>query len=73
MITNAEFSGYAVILWDVPTRSDHPVVTTDANEWVVARNTDGETHLVLFFDLKPGVEIRIVIRRADSSTALLPL
>ncbi len=59
MKTDAAFSDYAILLWDIPTRPHHPAITTNAKEWLIARNTDGETHLALFFDLKPGVEIEV--------------
>lgn len=61
MKTDAEFPDYAILLWAIPTVSKCPVLTTNAKEWLIARNTDGETHLALFFDLKPGVEIEVTV------------
>jgi hypothetical protein len=40
------------------------MIETNASEFVLAKNTDGEYHLVLFFDLRPGVEIRVSIPKA---------
>ena len=33
-------------------------------DFVLARNTDGEFHLVLFFDLYPDAELRVTVRDA---------
>jgi hypothetical protein len=38
-------------------------VETDAREHVLACNTRGEWHLVLFFDLAPGVQVHVRLRR----------
>ena len=32
---------------------------TDAKECIVVWNRDGEVHLVLFFDLKPDVQLQV--------------
>ena len=59
-----EFKDFAIALWGLPSESrlDPGQIETNANEFVLARNTDGEQHLVLFFDLRPNVEIRVTIR-----------
>ncbi|MBI3921962.1 MAG: hypothetical protein HY318_11145 [Armatimonadetes bacterium] len=63
MLTSAESQDYAVCLWGLPTRErlSPAAIATNAKEFVLARNTDGEQHLVLFFDLRPGVEIEVVL------------
>jgi len=63
MLTEAEFPDYAVALWNVPP-TDPARIETNAKEIVRARNTDGETHLVLFFDLRPGAEVWVRVRHA---------
>ncbi|MBI4551317.1 MAG: hypothetical protein HY710_03565 [Candidatus Latescibacteria bacterium] len=64
MKTSAEFQDYAIALWGVPAASPCRV-DTDAKECVIARNTEGEVHLVLVFDLKPDVEIQVTVFPVD--------
>ena len=40
---------------------------TDAKECILAKNTDGEFHLVLVFDLRPGARIQVTLREPNSS------
>jgi hypothetical protein len=64
LLTSAEFEDYAICLWDLPAAA-HPEaarIETNAKEFLLARNTEGEYHLVLFFDLKPNAEIRVTLR-----------
>ncbi|MFH1267664.1 MAG: LamG domain-containing protein [Planctomycetota bacterium] len=67
MQTAAEFPDYAIALWSLPEDFDPgAAIETTAKEHLLARNTDGEHHLILFFDLKPNVEIKVEIgRRQD--------
>jgi hypothetical protein len=62
--TAAEFPDYAVCLWGLPDDVDPngPVETT-AREAIMARNLQGECHLVLCFDLGPGARIEVNLRR----------
>jgi hypothetical protein len=57
MLTEAEFPDYAIALWELPdefTRNPNLfTVETNPKEYVLAKNTDGEYHMVLFFDLVP--------------------
>ena len=66
VVFKGEFKGFAIALWSLPTESslDPSMIETNASEFVLAKNTDGEYHLVLFFDLRPGVEIRVSIPKA---------
>ena len=48
------------------------MIDTDAKEFVLARNTDGEHHLVLFFDLRPNTEIRVSILDARIGAEATP-
>ena len=66
MRTEASFQDYAVALWDVPAAysPDRARIETNAKDFVLARNTDGEFHLVLFFDLHPDAELRVTVRDA---------
>ena len=62
-----EFKNFAITLWGLPAESrlEPSMIDTNANEFVLARNTDGEHHLVLFFDLRPNAEIRVTIRKVS--------
>ena len=58
--TESRFRDYAIAVWGLPKEFDPDVpVTTDAKECIVVRNTNGEHHLVLFFDLEPDVRIEV--------------
>jgi len=63
MQTQGTFPDYAMALWDVPVRDSArpPVIKTNAREHLLVRNTCGEVHLVLWFDLKPDAEISVVL------------
>ena len=52
------------MLWDVPRAlAENPSrIETNAKEFLLARNTDGEFHLVLFFDLEPDAEICVSLK-----------
>lgn len=64
LVTDTEFDDYAIALWEIPTAyvSDRSRVETNAKDAVLAKNKDGEFHMVLFFDLRPRTELRIAIR-----------
>lgn len=64
MLTGAELQDYALCLWGLPKEAcpEHSRIETNAKEFVLARNTDGEYHLVLFFHLRPNAELRVTIR-----------
>jgi len=64
MVTTERFEDYAIALWDLPKEADpeHAEVRTNAAEAVLARNTDGEYHLVLRFDLGPEAEVHVELR-----------
>ncbi len=66
MRTEASFPNYAVALWGVPAAfsPDRSRIETNAKDFVLARNTDGEFHLVLFFDLHPDAELQVTVRDA---------
>jgi hypothetical protein len=62
MQTDAEFPDYAIALWDLPSDfNPAAAIATTASDHILARNTAGEHHLILFFDLKPGVELRVTV------------
>ena len=66
MQTEAEFPEYAICIWGLPEAFDGDAehIETNANEFILAKNTDGERHLVLVFDLKPELEIDVLLRTA---------
>ncbi|MEI8042820.1 MAG: hypothetical protein WCL11_15520 [Verrucomicrobiota bacterium] len=63
MQTAGSFTNYAIALWNVPVRDGArpPLIRTNAREHLLVRNNCGEAHLVLWFDLKPGAEISVVL------------
>jgi hypothetical protein len=69
MGTQATFSDYAIALWDVPPvfNGDPANVQTNASEVIVVWNRHGEYHLVLFFDLRPDLELRVSLARTGIS------
>ena len=68
MQTERSFADYAIALWDLPATAgqDRSRVRTSAKDFILARNTDGERHLVLFFDLEPGLEIEVTLMEPSS-------
>jgi len=65
MKTQTSFPGYAIALWNLPVEyaADTSDIHTTAQSYMLVKNTDGETHMVLYFDLKPGAELKIVLRK----------
>jgi hypothetical protein len=64
MLTQSEFQDYAIALWGLPAAfsRDQSRVETSAKEFILAKNTDGEFHLILVFDLKPDAELQVTLR-----------
>ncbi len=64
MRTEAHFPDYAIALWNVPMAytTDRTRIETNAKDFLLVKNTGGECHLVLFFDLEPGGEIQVKLR-----------
>ena len=64
MLTSAHFKDYAIALWGVPAMfsPDRSRIETNAKDFLLARNTDNEFHLVLFFDLEPDLELYVTVR-----------
>ena len=69
MKTQVSFPGYAIALWGLPVdyRADPKDITTTAQSYTLARNTEGETHMVLWFDLKPDAGLEVVLRKPLSA------
>lgn len=65
MKTTTNFPGYAIALWGLPMDYKTPTgdIQTTAQSYTLVRNTDGETHMVLYFDLKPDAEVQVVLRK----------
>jgi len=65
MQTTATIKDYVICLWGLPTR--YPMepgdIQTNATGTQPAANTSGETHLVVFFDLRPDAEITVLLRK----------
>ena len=65
MKTEAVFPGYAIALWGLPIdyRTSPEDIATTAQSYTLVKNVDGETHMILYFDLKPGAEVQVVLRK----------
>ena len=62
-LTSTEpFEDYMIALWGLPDRFD-PVapIRSNAKDHIVARNLDGEYHLVLVFDLRPETRLWVSV------------
>ena len=61
--TDSPLKDYAIVLWGIPLPfvKDAQRIRTNADEAIPARNVDGEFHLILCFDLVPGLEINVRI------------
>jgi hypothetical protein len=74
--TTAESSGdfpiYAICLWNIPddfaSDPDPKRITTNAREFLIAKNTDHQYHLVLKFDLKPDAVLDVRIAASGTKT-----
>jgi hypothetical protein len=72
MDTQETFPDYAIALWGLPESFDPLApVETNAKECLLTKNTDGEHHLVLFFDLAPdaALDVTITIKHAAQEPA----
>lgn len=69
MKTQSSFPGYAIALWGLPINytSDPKDISTTAQSYILAKNVNGETHMVLYFDLKPDAEVRVVLRKPKAA------
>jgi len=63
ILTKAEFPDYVMGLWNMPDgfSPERFRIETDAKEFLLAKNTDGEFHLILFFALQPNAELHITL------------
>ena len=57
------FEDYAIALRGVPAAysSDRSRVVTNAKDFIIAKNRDGEFHLVLFFALEPDTMLHVSV------------
>jgi len=69
MKTTAVFPGYAVALWGLPIdyRTPPDDIVTTAHSYTLVRNAEGETHMVLYFDLRPDAQLNVVLRKPAST------
>jgi hypothetical protein len=60
----AEFPNYALCLWAIPApfSADRTRVDTTAKDFILVKNTAGEFHLVLLFDLVREMELVVNVR-----------
>lgn len=59
MRTGEKYKDYAIAVWDLPEFDTRKPIKTNAKEYHLVHNTDGDYHLVLVFDLVPGKIIEI--------------
>jgi hypothetical protein len=52
-------------LWGLPIDYTTPAedISTTAQSYTLAKNVDGETHMILHYDLKPDAEVWVVLRK----------
>lgn len=64
MKTEAQVEDYAIALWGIPMQPplDRSRIETDATDFMLAFNTAGEVHMVLFFVLRPGARVTVTVR-----------
>ena len=66
METAGNFENYAIALWELPApfaqNPDPERIQTNAKEFVLVKNTDGEYHMVLFFDLAPDYVLNVELQ-----------
>jgi hypothetical protein len=69
MKTKASMPGYAIALWNLPVKygADPGDIQSTAQSYTLVKNTDGETHMVLYFDLKPDAVLKIVLRKPKAN------
>ena len=69
MKTPVSFPGYAIALWNLPVEygGDPGDIHTTAQTYTLVKNTDGETHMVLYFDLRPGDELKVILRKPKTA------
>lgn len=69
MKTAAELPGYAIALWGLPIdfRTPPDDIDTTAQSYTLVKNVEGETHMVLHFDLKPDAELSVVLRKPKAT------
>ena len=63
MRTGEKYNDYAITVWDLPQFDTQKPIKTNAKEYHLVYNTDGEYHLVLVFDLTPGKIIEVELTR----------
>jgi hypothetical protein len=56
-------------LWGLPINYKTPPedIATTAQSYTLAKNVDGETHMILYFDLKPDAEVQLVLRKPKTN------
>ena len=69
MKTQASIPGYAIALWGMPIDYKIPAedISTTAQSYTLVKNNDGETHLVLDFDLKPDAVVVLTLRKPKAA------
>jgi len=55
------FQGYRLALWDIPREFAHGRVETNAREFILVENSDGDYRGILVLDLEPEMELRLAL------------
>jgi len=69
MNTVEYFPRYAIALWNLPVSYDSQSndIDTNASNYELVKNTDGEVHMILHFDLEPDAQIRLILRKPTAN------
>jgi hypothetical protein len=60
------FRGYRLALWDIPREFARGKVETNAREFILVENSDGDYRGILVFDLEPETEIRLTLTELNT-------
>lgn len=68
MRTETVFPDYAIALWGLPLdyKANPEDISTTAQSYTLAKNVDGETHMVLHFDLTPNAVVQVTLHKPKS-------
>jgi len=58
-----EFPNYKIAVWSIPREFAKCQAQTNATEFMLVENHEGDYRGILVFDLKPEIEVRLLLRR----------
>jgi len=66
-----EFPNYKIAVWNIPRKSAKYQPQTNAKEFMLVENQEGDYRGILVFDLKPEIEVRLLLGRKYNSASPL--